>query len=343
MVDEISIIELFIVAILVSLSAFFSSAETAFISVNRIKMLHLSEKGNKSARIIHEELQHPEKFITTILVGNNIVNVAASVLVTAIVLKYFGNAGIAIATGLMTIVILIFGEIVPKTFAAKHADTYSLKIAKLLLLLTRIMYPVVAVFTEITQIIFRIFGVKEKIKHPFITEEQIKLLMRVGVEEGVFERHEREYIKNIFEFTDEDAEGIMTPRIDLECMENKSLLSEALKKCNESGHSRLPVWENKPDNVIGMIFAKDLLRFSDTELATKTVEEILRPILIVRAKRKIASIFRELQAKKMQIAVVVDTNQKVIGIMTIEDILEEIVGEILDEYDVEEIEQENLR
>ena len=144
MVYEISIIVFFIVAILVSLSAFFSSAETAFISVNRIKMLHLSEKGNRSARIIHEELQHPEKFITTILVGNNIVNVAASVLVTAIVLKYFGNAGIAIATGLMTIVILIFGEIVPKTFAAKHADTYSLKIAKLLLLLTRIMHPVVA-------------------------------------------------------------------------------------------------------------------------------------------------------------------------------------------------------
>ena len=343
MVDEISIIELFIVAILVSLSAFFSSAETAFISVNRIKMLHLSEEGNKSARIIHEELQHPEHFITTILVGNNIVNVAASVLVTAIVLKYFGNAGIAIATGLMTIVILIFGEIVPKTFAAKHADTYSLKIAKLLLLLTRIMYPVVAVFTEITHIIFRIFGVKEKIKNPFITEDQIKLLMRVGVEEGVFERHENEYIQNIFEFTDESAEGIMTPRSDLECIENKTLLSESLIKCNESGHSRLPVWENKPDNVIGMIFAKDLLRFSDTELATKTVEEILRPILIVRAKRKIASIFRELQVKKMQIAVVVDTNKKVIGIMTIEDILEEIVGEILDEYDVEEIEQENLR
>lgn len=343
MVDEISIIEFFIVAILISLSAFFSSAETAFISVNRIKMLHLCEKGNKSARIIHEELQHPEKFITTILVGNNIVNVAASVLVTAIVLKYFGNAGIAIATGLMTIVILIFGEIVPKTFAAKHADTYSLKIAKLLLLLTRIMYPVVAVFTEITQIIFRIFGVKEKIKNPFITEEQIKLLMRVGVEEGVFERHEREYIHNIFEFTDEYAEGIMTPRSDLESIENKTLLSESLKRCNQSGHSRLPVWENKPDNVIGMMFAKDLLRFSDNELATKTVEEILRPILIVRAKRKIASIFRELQVKKMQIAVVVDTNKKVIGIMTIEDILEEIVGEILDEYDVEEIEQENHR
>ncbi|MBW6471341.1 MAG: hemolysin family protein, partial [Methanosarcinaceae archaeon] len=308
------------------------------------KMLHLSEKGNKSAKIIHEELRNPEKFITTILVGNNIVNVAASVLVTAIVIKTFGSASIAIAiaTGIMTIIILVFGEIVPKTFAAKHADTYSLKIAKLLLFLTRIMHPVVFVFTEITQMIFRVFGIKEKIKHPFITEEQIKVLMRVGVEEGVFERHEREYIKNIFEFTDEDAEGIMTPRIDLECIENKSLLSKALKRCNESGHSRLPVWKDNPDNVIGMIFAKDLLRFSDTELATKTVDEILRPILIVRAKRKIASIFRELQAKKMQIAVVTDTNQKVIGIMTIEDILEEIFGEILDEYDVEEIEQENI-
>lgn len=341
MVDEISIIELFLVAILVSLSAFFSSAETAFISVNRIKMLHLSEKGNKSARIIHEELQHPEIFITTILVGNNIVNVASSVLVTAIALEYFGNAGIAIATGLMTIIILVFGEIVPKTFAAKHADTYSLRIAKLLLILTKVMYPAVAVFSEITRIIFRILGVKEKIKNPFITEEQIKLLIKVGVEEGVFERHEREYIQNIFEFTDEYAEGIMTPRSDLECIENKSVLNKALEKCNYSGHSRLPVWSNNPDNVIGMIFAKDLLRFSDSELASKTVEDILRPILIVSTRRKIASIFRELQAKKMQIAVVMSTSKKIVGIIAIEDILEEIVGEILDEYDVEEIEQVN--
>ncbi|MGP8337112.1 MAG: CNNM domain-containing protein [Methanosarcinaceae archaeon] len=339
MVDELSIIEFIIVVILVSLSAFFSSAETAFISVNRIKMLHLSEKGNRSAGIIHKELQHPEKFITTILVGNNVVNVAASVLVTAIVLKYFGNAGIAIATGLMTIIILVFGEIVPKTFAAKHADAHSLRIAKLLLILSKVMYPAVVIFTEITSMIFHIFGVKETIKNPFITEEQIKLLMRVGVEEGVFERHEREYIQNIFEFTDEYAECIMTPRIDLECIENKSVLNKALKKCNQSGHSRLPVWNNDPDNVIGMIFAKDLMRFNDTELATKTVEDILRPILFVRARRKIASIFRELQTKKMQIAVVVDTNKKVIGIIAIEDILEEIVGEIHDEYDVEEIEQ----
>ncbi|HJH32566.1 MAG TPA: HlyC/CorC family transporter [Methanosarcinaceae archaeon] len=341
MVDEISIIEFFIVIILVTLSAFFSSAETAFISVNRIKMLHLSEEGNRNAKIIHEELQHPEIFITTILVGNNIVNVASSVLVTAIVLEYFGNAGIAIATGLMTIVILVFGEIVPKTFAAKHADTYSLRIAKLLLILTKVMYPVVAVFAGITHIIFRILGVKEKIKNPFITEEQIKLLMKVGVEEGVFERHEREYIQNIFEFTDEYAEDIMTPRSDLECIENQSVLNKALEKCNQSGHSRLPVWEGNPDNVIGMIFAKDLLRFSDTELATKIVKDILRPILIVGARRKIASIFRELQTRKMQIAIVVDKNKKVIGIVAIEDILEEIVGEILDEYDVEEIEQEN--
>ncbi len=340
MIDTIFLIELSIVLILVSLSAFFSSAETAFISVNRIKMMHLSEEGNKRARIIHEELEHPEKFITTILVGNNVVNVAASVLVTALALEFFGNAGIAIATGIMTVVILVFGEIVPKTFAAKHADTHALKIAKLLLLLTQIMHPLVIVFTYSTNIIFHILGVKEKINNPFITEDQIKILMKVGVEEGVFERHEREYIQNIFEFTDEYAADIMSPAEELVCIQDTRTLNESLEKMNESGHSRLPVWKNHSNNVVGMIFAKDLLRYRDAELAIKTVSEIIRPIMIVRTTRKIASIFKELQKKKMQIAVVVDDNNKIAGILSIEDILEEIVGEILDEYDVEEMNQE---
>jgi len=340
MIDKILLIEFLIVIVLVTLSAFFSSAETAFVSANRIKMLHLAESGNKRARIIHSERQHPEKFVTTILVGNNIVNVAASVIATAMSMRYFGNSGIAIATGVMTITILVFGEIVPKTFAAKHADTYALRIASTLLILTRIMHPLVAVFGAITNTVFRITGVQKKVKNPFITEDQIKLLMQVGVEEGVFERHERDYIRNIFEFTDEYAANIMTPRRDLVCIKSDSTLNEALEKINESGHSRLPVLKGGPDSVIGMIYAKDLLRFRDSDLAAKTVEEILRPILIVGSGRKIARIFKELQTKKMQIAVVMGREEmdgKIIGILSIEDILEEIVGEILDEYDVEEM------
>lgn len=340
MIDKILLIEFFVVIVLVALSAFFSSAETAFISANRIKMLHLAESGNKRAGIIHSERQHPEKFVTTILVGNNIVNVAASVIATAISLRYFGNSGIAIATGAMTITILVFGEIVPKTFAAKHADTYALRIASTLLLLTRIMYPLVTVFGAITNTVFRITGVRQKVKNPFITEDQIKLLMQVGVEEGVFERHERDYIRNIFEFTDEYAANIMTPRSDLVCIRSDSTLIEALEKINESGHSRLPVLKGSPDNVVGMIYAKDLLRFRDSDLAATTVEEILRPIPIVDSRRKIATIFRELQTNKMQIAVVMgngETDGKIVGILSIEDILEEIVGEIHDEYDVEEM------
>jgi len=341
MIDTISIIELLLVLILISFSAFFSSAETAFISVNRIKMMHLAEQGDKRAKIIHHELESPERFITAILVGNNIVNITASVLVTTITLKYFGNAGIAIATGVMTIIILVFGEIVPKTFAAKHADSYSLKIAKPLLMFTKIIHPIVFIFTYITNTIFNIAGVKEKIKHPFITEDQIKFLMKVGVAEGVFERHEREYIQNIFEFTDACAADIMTHGTELVCIQDTRTLNETLEQMNESGHSRLPVWRDNPNNIIGMIFAKDLLRYRDAELAVKTADELIRPIMIVRTTRKIASIFKELQKKKMQIAVVVDEQNKIAGILSIEDILEEIVGEILDEYDVEEMNQEN--
>ncbi len=335
MIDLITLIEIFLVIILIGLSAFFSSSETAFIAANRIKMLHLAEKGDKNANIIHKELQHPEKFITTILVGNNIVNVTASVLVTALTLNYFGNMGIAIATGVMTVVILVFGEIVPKTFATRHADTYSLKIAGLLELLTRILCPVVFIFTQITNIVLRILGVKEKIKNPFITEDQIKLLLKVGVEEGVFERHEQDYIHKVFEFTDEKAKTAMTYKADMVTVENTITLDTALEKINESGHSRLPVWKDNFDNIIGMIYAKDLLKYRDEELEGMSVEEILRPILTVRSDRKIASIFKELQFRKIQIAVVVDENQKVVGLLSMEDIIEEIVGEILDEYDIE--------
>lgn len=335
MIDLIMLIEIIAVVILVALSAFFSSSETAFIGVNRIKILHLAEKGDRRARVIHEELQNPEKFITTILVGNNIVNVTASVLVTALTLEFFGSVGIAIATGVMTVVILVFGEIVPKTFATRHADTYSLQIAGLLLLLTRILHPIVYIFTRITNIILHIFGLKGEIKNPFITEDQIKLLLKVGVEEGVIEHQERKYIQNILEFSDEKAKTAMTYKTSMVTAENDQTLDEALVKINESGHSRLPVWKDNFDNIIGMIFAKDLLKYNDLELRRKKVEEILRPILIVRNDRKIASIFKELQSKKIQIAVVVDEHRKVVGLLSIEDILEEIVGEILDEYDVE--------
>ncbi|MCL7415689.1 MAG: hemolysin family protein [ANME-2 cluster archaeon] len=337
MIDLTLSIELIVVIILVSLSAFFSSSETAFIGVNRIKMLHLAEKGDQRARIIHEELQHPEKFITTILVGNNIVNVAASVLVTVIVLRYFGNAAIAIATGVMTVVILVFGEIVPKTFATRHADTYALRIAGLLELLSKMLYPLVVIFTVITNIVLHVLGAKEKIKNPFITEDQIKLLLKVGAEEGVIKHHDRQYIQNVLDFSDEKAKTAMTYKSHMVTVENTETLSEALVKINESGHSRLPVWRGHFDNVTGMIFAKDLLKYRDKELETKTVEEILRPILLIKKERKIASIFRELQSKKVQIAVVVDESEKVVGLLSIEDILEEIVGEILDEYDIEEM------
>ena len=331
------IVTIFIIIVLIALSGFFSSTETAFISVNRIKMMQLSEKGNKNAKVLYEELNHPERFITTILVGNNIVNIAASVITTALALQLFGDKGIAIATGILTIVILIFGEIVPKTFATRHADEFALKTVNILQILTKIMQPLIFIFSKITYVVFKVLGIKEKRKNPLVSEDHIKLLMMAGEREGVFEKHEIEYVKNIFEFTDEYAENIMTYRKDLVCMENTEMLDHAIVKINESGHTRLPVWMGNEDNIIGMIHAKDLIGFKQSVLSQTTAECILRPIMIVRMKQKIASIFREFQLKKLQIAIVVDKNKKVVGIISIEDILEEIVGEIVDEYDFDEI------
>ena len=236
----------------------------------------------------------------------------------------------------MTIIILVFGEIVPKTFAIRHADTYSLRIINLLSMLVTLLYPLVYFFTAITNNVLHIIGIKKKIKNPFITEDQIKLLLKIGEEEGVIERHEREYIQNVLKFTDEKAKTTMTSKKDMVSVEDIESLSSALIKFNESGHSRLPVWKNNFDNIIGLIFAKDLLKYNDAEIKRKTANEILRPILIVRNDRKIASIFKELQSRNIQITVVIDENNKVVGLLSIEDILEEIVGEILDEYDIEE-------
>ncbi|HEY9246849.1 MAG TPA: CBS domain-containing protein, partial [Candidatus Methanoperedens sp.] len=169
---------------------------------------------------------------------------------------------------------------------------------------------------------------------PFVTEEMIKMMLKVGEKEGTIEKHEREIIHKVFDFTDEKAHGIMTPREEIVCVEESETLDVALKLINSSGHSRIPVYQGDLDNVIGMIYAKDFLKFRDSELKRMKVYEILRPIFVVKSGQKISSMLKELQQKKMNISVVMDDHNRVVGLISIEDILEELVGEIFDEYDV---------
>ncbi len=327
--------EIIIISVLIVFSAFFSLSETALLSVNKIRIRHLAESGNTNAKKVFNLLENPETFLAAILIGNNIVNISASVLATDASLRTFGSSGIAIATGVMTLFILVFGEVFPKTLASRNSEYISLRVANPIITVIGILKPVVWFITTIVNSMIVLFGGKERVKHPFVTEEMIKMMLKVGEKEGTIAKHERELITKVFDFTDGKAHGVMTPRDKIVSIEESETLDTALAVINKSGHSRLPVYQKNFDNIVGMVYAKDFLKFRDHDLSRIKVYQILRPLLVVKAGREISSILKELQQKKMNISVVVDNNMKVIGLVSIEDILEELVGEIFDEYDVE--------
>jgi len=328
-------IEIITISVLIVFSAFFSLSETALLSVNKIRIRHLAETGNKQAKILIRLLENPELFLAAILIGNNIVNISASVLATDAALGYFGQSGIAIATGIMTLFILVFGEVFPKTLASRNAEYIALHIAGPITTVISILRPIVWFITTIVNFLILVFGGKERVKHPFVTEEMIEMMLKVGEKEGTIAKHEREIISRVFDFTDEKAHGVMTLREKIVSIEESETLEIALDLINKSGHSRIPVYRGEFDNIVGMIYAKDLLKFRTYELHKMKVFQVLRPLIVVKAGREISAILKELQQKKMNISIVVDNNMKVIGLVSIEDILEELVGEIFDEYDVE--------
>jgi len=328
-------IEISIISILIVLSAFFSGSETALISVNKIRIRHLADTGDKNASILVGLLENPEQFLTAILIGNNIVNIGASVLAANAALITFGDSGLAIATALMTLFILVFGEVFPKTLASRHSESISLYVARPIRMVIFILNPLVWVLTELINFMIVPLGGKERVKHPFVTEDKIKMMLKVGEQEGTIEKHEREIIHNVFELSDTKASDVMTLLENMVCIEESKTIDIALDLINKSGHSRIPVYKQTFDNIIGMIYAKDFIKFSDHDRSMNQINQVLRPILIVKAGRKIHPLLKELQQKKMNISVVVDDNKKVIGLISIEDILEELVGEIFDEYDLE--------
>jgi CBS domain containing-hemolysin-like protein len=330
-------IEIITITVLIVFSAFFSLSETALLSVNKIRVRHLAETGNKHAKVLIKLLENPELFLTAILIGNNVVNISASTLATDVALGYFGEPGLAIATGIMTLFILVFGEIFPKTMASRNAENIALHVAGPITTIIKIFKPIVWLLTTIINFLILLFGGKARVKHPFVTEEMIEMMLKVGEKEGTIEKHEREIISNVFDFTDEKAHGIMTPRDQIVSINESENLENALSLINNSGHSRIPVYRNDFDNIAGMIYAKDFLKFRTQDLSRIKVMQILRPLLVVKAGRDISSILKELQKKKMNLAIVIDNNMKVIGLVSIEDIVEEIVGEIFDEYDVEPV------
>ncbi len=328
--------EILVLFVLLFLSGFFSGSETALISLNKFRVRKLVEAGAKNGDIVERLLENPDKLLATILVGNNLVNIAAAAIATSMAMTFFGSAGIGVATGVMTLLVLVFGEITPKGFATKNAEKISLGVARPIDLLVKILYPIVVVLEILTNPLLKILGGDIQKGAPFITEEELRMLVDVSEEEGVIEKEEAEMIESVFEFGDTAVTEVMTPRVDMECIEIEADINEAIHLVVESRHSRIPVFEENIDKIVGVLYSRDLLGLlKDGRLKTH-ISEAMRSTYFVPETKKLDYLLREFQKKKIQVALVVDEYGGTSGMVTLEDVLEEIVGEIADVHDMED-------
>ncbi|MCX7846033.1 MAG: hemolysin family protein [Dictyoglomaceae bacterium] len=320
---------------LLSFSAFFSALETSLISSPKIKLHHLALEGNKKARRLLSLLENTQEVLATILIANNIVNILIASIATKITLSYTQNYGISIATGLSTFFIVIFGEMIPKTFGLKYKERFSLSFFYLFFPIYIILKPVTHIFLIFSSIFYHILGKTSENISPFATIEEFITLVNMGEREGIIEKEEKEFINNVIEFTDTEVHEVMVPRIDMACVSVEDSLEEVWKKIIEEGHSRLPVYEGNIDNIVGIIHAKDVLK-ALAEKNNKNLKELMREVMYVPENMKINDLFNEMRKRKVHMAIVVDEYGGTAGLVTLEDLLEELVGEIEDEYDKEE-------
>lgn len=324
-------VELAGLVVLLIFSAFFSASETAFVSVKRHRIKKLASQDKRAKRLLGL-FENPNRVIASILVGNNIVNISASAIAAGLAIEYFGSYGIGIATGIVTLYILLFGEIIPKSYAAYNAEKFLLAFGRGVVLFVKILSPLVVIFTVISKRIVRSFGGEVTFGRD-ITQEDLKAMVEVGEEEGIIEKEEKEIIASVFEFGETTVREIMVPRVDMKCISIDASLEEARELIIKTGHSRIPVYEGSIDNIVGILHAKDLLKYNHHEISLR---DIIREPLFIPENKKLDDLLKEFREKKIQIAIVVDEYGGTAGMVTIEDILEELVGEIMDEFDVEE-------
>lgn len=334
-------IQILIILLCVVGSAFFSATETAFITFNKIRMKNLAEKDNKRAKQVLRLSENYDKLISTILVGNNIVNILCSSLSTLLFIDLLSDSlsdGVAstISTVVVTIVVLTFGEITPKTIAKKSPEKFVMLAAPLVSLLVKIFTPVTLVFKGLQNFVSKIGGNGDD---KGMTEEELISIIEEAEEEGGIDESESTLIKSAIEFNDLEVGDIFTPRIDITAVSKDSSKEEIEKTFSESGYSRVPVFEGNIDNVIGLLYYKDFFSWDYTD--ESDIEEIIKPVIYVAKSQKISDLMKELQEKQLHMAIVMDEYGSTAGLVTLEDILEEIVGDIWDEHDerVEEIKE----
>lgn len=328
------IVQLIILILLLLLSAFFSSSETALTTVNKIRMRTLSESGNKRADRVLRVTDDSGKMLSAILIGNNIVNLSASSLATSLAIHYLGNVGAGIATGILTFLILIFGEVTPKTLATIKADSIALAIAGIIDVLMKILTPVIFIINKLSMGLLFLLRINPKDGSQQMTEEELRTIVDVGQETGVIENEERNMIHNLFDFGDAEAKEIMVPRIDMTFIQVDATYQEVLDVFRQDMFTRLPVYEDTTDNVIGIINMKDFLLEQDDE--TFSVRSMLRDPYFTYEHKNTADLFLEMRKSSISLAIVLDEYGVTAGLITLEDLLEEIVGEIRDEYDADE-------
>ena len=328
-----SIAQIIIIIILLLLSAFFSSAETAFTMVNKIRIRSLIEDGNKRAITVGKIIDNSGKMLSAILIGNNIVNISASALMTSLTIRLWGSYATGIATGVMTVLVLIFGEITPKTTATIYAEKFALVYAPVVYFIMFIFTPVIFIIDKLSGVILKLIHVDANNKHNKITEEELRTFVQVSHEDGVIESNEKKIINNLFDFGDTEAKDVMIPRIDMTLADVNTGYDDIIELFRETKYTRIPIYEGNPDNVIGILNIKDLILSQHNDF---NIRSIMRKPFFTYEHKNTSELFNVMQRSSHSISIVLDEYGSTAGMITTEDLLEEIVGEIRDEYDTDE-------
>ncbi len=332
--DTPGVIQCIVLVILIILSGFFSSAETALTTVNRVRMRTLEEEGSKRAATVNKILDNYSKMLSTILIGNNIVNISASALATTLAMRI--HLAVGIATGILTIVVLLCGEIIPKTWAMLYSEKLSLLYSPIIYALMQLLTPVIFVVDFLSKGFLKLLHIDPNKKVSTMTESDLKTYVDVSHEDGVIESEEREMIYNVFDFSDALAKDIMIPRINMVTVSVEDSYEQILDVFRESMYTRLPVYQDDNDNIIGLINIKDFILTK--EPSSFHVKDILRDAHYTYEYKKIADLMYEMREKTTNVSFVLNEYGAAVGMITLEDLLEEIVGEIRDEYDEDEAE-----
>ena len=320
-----------ILAVLIALSGFFSGLEVALVGVSKSKVAQLLKDGKKGSKALHKLKTNPSWMMSSVNLGNNLVNVGASALATSVAIQFFGNDGLGIAIGVMTFLILVFGEITPKTYCNANSAKIALRYAPVLLVFSYVFYPVVKFFEIITKGVVKITG--SSYLPPPITEEEIKGVIDQGLAEKALEKDEMELVHGALKFDDTVIRSVMTPRTKMFTLNSKTLLFEALPLINQNGFSRIPIYGASKDDIVGFVHVRDVLKELENDNKMKSMEQMARKPVFASQEKMVSDLLKEMKGRKTHMAIVVDEHGGVEGLVTLEDLIEEIVGEIEDESD----------